>query len=195
MLSQLRPAVVATVLLTFVTGEAYPLVVTGVAKAMPEAAEGSVVRNAAGQVVGSSLIGQSFTQARYLHGRPSGAGANGYDASASSGSNYGPLNEDLAKRVKEQSEAVRAETGQKIVPEEAVTASGSGLDPDISPLYASLQAERIAKARGVSAADVKAIIASQTQGPALGFMGQPRVNVLKVNLALDAKFPAAQPPA
>jgi K+-transporting ATPase ATPase C chain len=148
MLSQLRPALVATALLTLVTGVAYPLVVTGVAKLMPAAAEGSMIKDRAGTVVGSALIGQAFTKPEYLHGRPSGAGTNGYDASASSGSNLGPLNADLAKRTMDGAAAVRAETGQSRVPEDAVTTSGSGLDPDISPLYADLQAARIAKARG-----------------------------------------------
>jgi K+-transporting ATPase ATPase C chain len=194
MLSEIRPAIVATVLFTLLLGVAYPLAITGVSKVVfPYQAGGSLVRGDGGQVIGSALIAQPFVQAQYLHPRPSAAGASGYDASASSGSNYGPLNADLLKRVKADAAAVRASTGHEQIPDDAVTASGSGLDPDISPAYAELQADRIAEARGVPAEAVCKVIADQTQGPVLGFLGQPRVNVLMTNLALDKALPKSKP--
>jgi K+-transporting ATPase ATPase C chain len=189
MLSEIRPAIVSTVLFTLLLGVAYPLAITGVGKlAFPWQAEGSLIRDKSGQVIGSALIGQSFAKPEYLHPRPSAAGA-GYDASNSSGSNYGPLNADLAKRIKGDADALRASTGHQEVPDDAVTTSGSGLDPDISPAYALLQAERVAKARGVSPDEVRAVISAHLDGPFLGFIGQPHVNVLKTNLDLDAKAP------
>lgn len=193
MLSHLRPAVVSMVLFTAVLGLGYPLAVTGIAQAaFPAQANGSlVVEN--GKVVGSGLIAQGFTQPGYLHPRPSAAGK-GYDAAGSSGSNYGPLNEDYAARVKTDADALRGESPAPI-PVDAVTTSGSGLDPDISPANAERQVARIAAARGLAPERVRAIIAAATQGPTLGFLGQPRVNVLQVNLALDAATRTAQRPA
>ncbi|MGR4863844.1 potassium-transporting ATPase subunit KdpC [Caulobacter sp. LARHSG274] len=189
MLSHLRPALVSMGLFTVLLGLAYPLAVTGVAQAaFSHQANGSLVRDDKGVVVGSALIGQAFTEARYLHPRPSAAGT-GYDASASSGSNMGPLNADLAKRVRSDAEALRAENPGAVIPADAVTASGSGLDPDVSPAYARWQAPRIAKARGVPVAGVRTVIEGQVQGRLLGFIGQPRVNVLAVNRALDAQYP------
>lgn len=194
MLSHLRPAIVSMTFFTALLGLAYPLAVTGVAQAaFPAQANGSIIADKAGKPVGSALIGQPFAGAAYLHPRPSAAGE-GYDAAASSGSNYGALNEDYAARVKADADALRAESAAAI-PVDAVTASGSGLDPHISPAYAERQAQRIADARGVTPARVRALIADATEGPTLGFLGQPRVNVLKANLALDARAPAAQPPA
>lgn len=190
MLSQLRPAVVMVALFTLLLGVAYPFAVTGVAQAVfSSQANGSLVRDAQGQVVGSALIGQPFADARYLHPRPSAAG-DGYDASASSGSNLGPLNPDLAERVRTEADALRTETGAAIIPADAVTTSASGLDPHISPAYAGLQAARVAQARGVSVEQVQAVIDQNTDGALLGFIGQPRVNVLLTNRALDARFPA-----
>jgi K+-transporting ATPase ATPase C chain len=190
MLSDIRPALVSTVMFTLLLGVAYPLAITGVAKvAFPYQAGGSLLHDASGQVIGSALIGQGFAKDEYLHPRPSAAGSNGYDASASSGSNYGPLNPDLAKRVKADAAALRASTGHAEIPDDAITTSASGLDPDISPAYARLQAERIAKARGVSADEVSKVIADHVQAPTLGFMGQSRVNVLMTNRALDAALP------
>ncbi len=190
MLREIRPAIVSTLLLTLLLGVAYPLLVTGVAGAVfPYQAGGSLVRDASGRIIGSALIGQGFAKDEYLHPRPSAAGSNGYDASASSGSNYGPLNPDLAKRVAGDAAAVRASTGHPQIPDDAITASGSGLDPDISPAYALLQADRIARVRGADPAKVRALITGQVQPPALGFIGQPRVNVLMTNLALDRAFP------
>ncbi|CAN5328060.1 potassium-transporting ATPase subunit KdpC [soil metagenome] len=190
MLSHLRPAIVSMAMFTALLGLAYPLAVTGVAQAaFPAQANGSLIRDAKGAVVGSALIGQAFAQPGYLHPRPSAAGANGYDASASSGSNMGPLNETLATRIKTDADALRAENPRAVIPADAVTTSGSGLDPDISPAYARFQAPRIAKARGASIATVQAVIDSQVQGRLFGFVGQPRVNVLAVNRVLDARFP------
>ena len=189
MLSHIRPALVSMGLFTALLGLAYPLAVTGVAQAaFPAQANGSLIRDAKGAAVGSALIGQAFAQPGYLHPRPSAAGT-GYDASASSGSNMGPLNEALAKRVKTDADALRAENPGAVIPADAVTASASGLDPDISPAYARFQAPRIAQARGVPLARVEAVIDAQVEGRLLGFIGQPRVNVLAVNRTLDARFP------
>jgi K+-transporting ATPase ATPase C chain len=190
MLSETRPAIVSTVLFTLLLGLLYPLAITGVAKvAFPYQAEGSLIRDRSGQVVGSALIAQAFGKDQYLHPRPSAAGSNGYDASGSSGSNYGPLNADLAKRIKGDAASLRASTGHTEIPDDAITTSGSGLDPDISPPYALLQADRIAKARGVSADEVRKVIAAHVRPPVLGFIGQPAVNVLVTNRALDEAFP------
>jgi K+-transporting ATPase ATPase C chain len=190
MLKALRPAIVMIALFTLLLGVAYPLAVTGVAQAaFPSQANGSLVRDRDGTVRGSALVGQAFAEARYLHPRPSAAGE-GYDASASSGSNLGPMNEDLKTRVAESAAAVRAEDGPGLIPADAVTASASGLDPDISPAYARLQAARVARARGVDVEQVQRIIDQHTERPLLGFIGQPRVNVLMTNRALDARFPA-----
>lgn len=188
MVNSFRPAIVMMALFTLLLGLAYPLAVTGIAQAaFPGQANGSLVRDAGGRVVGSALIGQPFAGATYLHPRPSAAG-DGYDAAASSGSNMGPLNPDLAARVAESAKAIRAEDGPGVIPADAVTTSGSGLDPDVSPAYARLQAARIARARGVSVQQVQTIIDAQTEGAFLGFIGQPRVNVLLTNRALDARF-------
>jgi K+-transporting ATPase ATPase C chain len=192
MLSEIRPAIVSTVLFTLLLGVAYPLAITGISKvAFPFQAEGSLLHDASGKVIGSALIGQNFAKSEYLHPRPSAAGNNGYDASNSSGSNYGPLSSDLAKRVKGDAAALRASTGRQEIPDDAITTSGSGLDPDISPAYALLQADRIAKARGLSPDAVRTVIGAHVEQPFLGFIGQPHVNVLKTNLALDAKAPKA----
>ena len=194
MLSQIRPAIVSMIFFTALLGLGYPLAVTGVAQAVfPAQAHGSLVTDRAGRTVGSGLIAQGFSQPGYLHPRPSAAGK-GYDAAASSGSNYGPMNPDYAARVKADAGALKAES-KAAIPVDAVTASGSGLDPDISPAYAERQVQRIADARGVTPARVQAVLLASTTGPTLGFLGQPRVNVLKANLALDARFPAAHPPA
>lgn len=189
MISHLRPALVSMGLFTILLGLAYPLAITGVAQAaFPAQAGGSLVRDAHGQVVGSELIGQVFTKPGYLHGRPSAAG-NGYDASASSGSNMGPLNDKLIEREKTDADALRAEFPGAVIPADAVTTSGSGLDPDISPAYARLQASRIAAARNAPRGEVLGMIDAAIKPPLLGFVGQPRVNVLDVNRALDARFP------
>jgi len=190
MLSQLRPAIVSTLFFTLLLGVGYPLAVTGIGQlAFPAQAGGSLIRDATGQVVGSALIAQNFSKPQYLHPRPSAAGADGYDASGSSGSNLGPLNPDLAKRVAESTKGLQGE-GAGLVPADAVTTSGSGLDPEISPANAQRQAARVAAARGVPVGEVERAIAAHTNGPWLGVFGQPRVNVLQTNLALDAEAPA-----
>lgn len=194
MFAQIRPAIVATLFFTLLLGVGYPLVVTGVAQvAFPAQAGGSLIRDAKGQVIGSALIAQNFAKPQYLHPRPSAAGTDGYDASGSSGSNYGPLNPDLAKRVAKDTAGLQSE-GAGPVPADAVTTSGSGLDPDISPANAHRQAARVAAARGIPVADVERAIAANTKAPWLGVFGQPAVNVLKTNLALDATSPARPAP-
>lgn len=190
-MSHLRPAIVMVALFTLLLGLAYPLGITGLAQAVfPSQANGSLIRDADGTVRGSALIGQPFAKARYLHPRPSAAG-DGYDAAASSGSNYGPLNADLAARVAADADALRAEANGAAIPADAVTASSSGLDPDISPAYARLQAPRVAWARGMTVQEVQAVIDAHTAQPVLGFIGQPTVNVLTTNRALDQRAPAA----
>ncbi|MFJ4076677.1 potassium-transporting ATPase subunit KdpC [Curtobacterium sp. NPDC089991] len=191
--STVRSAGVAirlTLLATVVLGVGYPLAVWGVGQGVfHEQANGSEVTDSSGAVVGSSLIGQSFSgkQAdRWFQSRPSAAGEDGYDAGASSGSNLGPNNPDLLKAVKERQQAVAKADGVSVseVPADAVTASGSGLDPDISPAYAAQQVARVAAARGVSEDTVRQLVASHTESRQLGFLGEPVVNVLALNLAL-----------
>jgi len=195
MLSAIRPAIVSTVFFTLLLGLGYPLAVTEAARALtPFQANGSLIRDKSGQIIGSALIAQGFTKPEYLHPRPSAAGK-GYDATSSGGSNLGPLNPDLIKRVKTDTDALRKEDGATVIPADAVTTSGSGLDPDVSPANAHMQAARIALARGVDKAEVQAVIDQNTTGPTWGFLGQPRVNVLKVNLALDARYPVGHVPA
>lgn len=193
MTSHLRPAIVSMVFFSLLLGLAYPLGVTGLAQALfPAQAGGSLIRNASGVVVGSQWIGQNFKGEAYLRPRPSAAGKDGYDASSSSGSNLGPLNEDLAARIKAEAETLRAEAAGPI-PVDAVTASASGLDPHISPAYAARQVARIAAARKIEPAEVLALIAANTEGSTFGLLGEPRVNVLAVNIALDARHPRPQP--
>ena len=187
MFAQLRPALVMIVGLTVLTGLAYPLAMTGLAGLLfPHQAHGSlVVRD--GVVVGSSLIGQAFTTDRYFHGRPSAAGASGYDAAASSGSNLGPLSAKLIERVKADADRLRGE-GMASLPGDAVTASASGLDPHISPDFAALQVNRVAMARQVPTERVAAIVNQSIEDRFLGLIGEPRVNVLKLNMALDVQL-------
>jgi K+-transporting ATPase ATPase C chain len=191
MLSEIRPALVSTVLFTLLLGLGYPLLVTGVSEvAFPFQANGSLITDKSGHVIGSALIAQGFAKDEYLHPRPSAAG-NGYDPTSSGGSNYGPLSSDLAKRIAGDAAALRASTGHQEIPDDAITTSGSGLDPDISPAYADLQVDRIAKARGASADAVRQLVDSHVEQPFLGFIGQPHVNVLMTNRALDATLPKA----
>jgi potassium-transporting ATPase KdpC subunit len=191
MLQQLAPALRMTVLLTVLTGLIYPAVVTGLCQVLfRHQANGSLlVQN--GQTVGSLLLGQNFTRPEYFHPRPSAAGNDGYDPTASSGSNLGPTSQKLYDRVKGSAEQFRKDnpdyTGP--IPADALTASGSGLDPQISVANASAQAARVAKARGLSRSMIDSLIASTTEGRDLGFLGEPRVNVLKLNLELDRQFP------
>ena len=191
MLSEIRPAIVSTVLLTLLLGLGYPLAITGISQvAFPYQANGSLVTDKAGHVVGSALIAQAFAKDEYLHPRPSAAG-NGYDPTSSGGSNYGPLDPALAKRVAGDADALRKSTGHPQIPDDAITTSASGLDPDISPAYADLQADRIAKARGASPDAVRKVISDHVEQPFLGFIGQPHVNVLMTNRALDGALPKA----
>lgn len=183
--SIIRPAVVLMLLFTALTGIVYPLLVTGIAQvAMSSSANGSLIKRD-GRTVGSALIGQSFTSDRYVHGRPSAAGEKGYDAQASSGSNLGPLSKKLIDRV-EASVAELREAGASTIPVDAVTTSASGLDPHISPAYAALQIELVARARNVAVDRVRTIVDQNVERPFLGTIGEARVNVLLLNLALDA---------
>jgi potassium-transporting ATPase KdpC subunit len=182
--SSLRPALAMTAAFTILLGVAYPLAVTGVAQlAFPAQANGSIV-TVGDKAVGSALIGQNFASDRYFHGRPSAAGK-GYDATASSGSNYGPTSKALADRVTADVATARKASPGTPIPADLVTASGSGLDPDLSPDAALFQVESVAKARSLDPAKVKALVAAQTADPFLGFIGERRVNVLALNLALD----------
>jgi K+-transporting ATPase ATPase C chain len=189
MLQHIRPAIVTTVLFTLLLGLAYPLAMTGVAGIIfPHQAGGSLLKDARGQVIGSSLIAQSFAKPGYLHPRPSAAG-NGYDPMNSGGSNLGPLDKKLIARVKSDGASIKKENGVELVPADAVTTSASGLDPDVSPQNAQMQAPRIALSRGVTAAEIQGLINAHTVPPLFGFIGQPTVNVLVVNRALDARYP------
>ena len=189
LIRQLRPAILVLAVFTFVAGIVYPLVATGVGQlAFNDKVNGSLIERD-GTVVGSELLGQNFTADTYFHPRPSAAGADGYDGSASSGSNLGPLNPDLLQAVQDRVTAYREENGladDQLVPVDAVTASGSGLDPDISVANARLQAQRVAIARGFSLDDVNQLIEDNTDGRTFAVLGVPGVNVLKLNLALDA---------
>jgi K+-transporting ATPase ATPase C chain len=190
MFKQLVPAFKMTALLTVVTGLLYPGVVTGVCQVLfRDKADGSlIVRN--GEVRGSTLLGQNFAKPEYFHTRPSAAGSDGYDPTASSGSNYGPTNQKLFDRMKASSEQFRKENPdyQGTIPADAITASGSGLDPDISIANAEAQAARVAKARGVAADQIEQLIAARTESRDLGLLGEPRVNAVTLNLQLDRQF-------
>ena len=193
MSTHIRPALVLTLLLCAITGLVYPGLVTGLAQLLfPWQAHGSLVR-ANGRVVGSALIGQPFSRPEYFHPRPSAAGA-GYDATASGGTNRGPTDRKLADTLVAGAVAAAIREDGAVpghVPSDMATASGSGLDPDISPANAGLQVARVARARGVPADEIRAVLARHTAGRQLGFLGESRVNVLLLNLALDSLAPLA----
>lgn len=187
----LRPAFVLLLLLTLATGVVYPLATTGLAQLLfPHQANGSLIERG-GHVVGSALIGQGFSGARYFHPRPSAAGK-GYDASASSGSNLGPTSKSLIARLGADEKTVRAAYGNGPIPADLITASASGLDPDISPASAAFQAASVARARKLPLEAVRNAVAEATSPRDLGVLGEPRVNVLKLNLALDRMSAAAR---
>lgn len=191
MKKQLIQATLFTLVTTVIFGLAYPLVVTGLSQWLfPRQANGSlIVKN--GQVIGSQLIGQTFTGDKYFHPRPSAAGA-GYDPTQSGGSNLGPTNQALITRVQQDVAKLQQENPRVPIPADMVTTSGSGLDPDISPASADFQVPRVAKARGISPDELRRIVARHTQQRQFGLFGEARVNVLELNLDLDATFPAKQ---
>ena len=191
MKKNLITAILMTVVTTILLGLGYPLVVTGLAHLWPDKANGQLIKRN-GVNVGSRIIAQPFTGAGYFHPRPSAAG-NGYDPTNSSGSNYGPTNQKLVDRVKDSVAALQAENPGKPIPVDLVTASGSGLDPHISPAGAEFQVPRVAKARDISESDLLKLVHEHTEGRTFGFLGEPRVNVLELNLALDDKFPMKTP--
>ena len=197
MLKEIRPAIILLLALTLITGLAYPLAITAVAGVIfPKQAEGSLIEKD-GKVVGSALIGQEFKDDKYFHGRPSATTTADpadatktvpapYNAANSSGSNLGPTSKALSDRIKEDDDKLKAENPSMPVPVDLVTTSGSGLDPDISPEAALFQVPRVAKARNMPEDRVRQIVADKTEGRLAGFLGEPRVNVLALNLALDA---------
>jgi K+-transporting ATPase ATPase C chain len=191
----MRKNLVTAILMTFVTtvllGLAYPLAVTALARLLfPERADGQLIKRVDGTIVGSRIIGQPFSSPGYFRARPSAAGAAGYDAGASTGSNYGPTNRKLFERVRADVERARAENAGVPVPVDLVTASASGLDPHISPATAEFQLPRVARERGVGEEEVRRVVAAHTEGRQFGLLGEPVVNVLELNLDLDERMPS-----
>lgn len=191
MWSQISPGIRINIFLTLLLGIAYPLAITGICQVVfPRQANGSLITHG-DKVIGSELIGQNFTKPEYFQPRPSGAGNDGYDATSSGASNYGPTNQKLIDRVKASVEKFRKENPdyQGPIPADLVTMSGSGLDPHLSPDSTHAQVPRVAKARGISTDQLNQLVAQFTEQPDLGLLGEARVNVLKLNLALDEQFP------
>ena len=189
-MKNLITAVLMTAVTTVLLGLIYPLVVTGLAQAIfPDKANGQLIRRADGTLLGSRIIGQPFTSPGYFRPRPSAAGAAGYDAGASAASNYGPTNQKLIDRVKADVGVLQAENPGKPVPIDLVTTSASGLDPHISPAAAEFQIPRVARERGLTEDEVRVLVSAHTGGRQLGFLGEPVVNVLTLNLALDERKP------
>ena len=189
MKKNLITAILMTIATTILLGIIYPLVVTGLAKVMfPKQANGQLIERD-GKVIGSRIIGQPFTGAAYFHPRPSAAGNNGYDAANSGGSNLGPTNQKLIDRVKQDVATLQAENPGQPVPIDLVTTSASGFDPHITPAAAEFQAPRVARERGLREDEVRRLIAKHTESRQLGFLGEPRVNVLELNLDLDSSHP------
>jgi K+-transporting ATPase ATPase C chain len=179
-----------TLATTVLLGIIYPLAVTGLAQVIfPRQANGELIRKSDGKIVGSSLIGQPFTSAGYFHSRPSAAGPAGYDPMASGGSNLGPTNKALLDRVSASVQGLQAENPAAGIPVDLATASGSGLDPHISPASADFQVPRVARERGMSEAEVRAVLREHSEDRQIGFLGEPRVNVLELNLDLDSRHP------
>ena len=186
-MKEIRPAILMLLLFTIICGGIYPAVVTGLAWAFfPKQARGSFLTDGKNREVGSSLIGQPFSDAKYFWGRPSASSDFGYNPMGSGGSNAGPTNPDFLKSVADRVKTLRDSGVTGSIPADLVEASASGLDPHISPESAALQVARVAKARGLGEAQLTGLIAAHTEEPQLGFLGEPRVNVLKLNLALDA---------
>jgi potassium-transporting ATPase KdpC subunit len=190
MKKNLLTAILMTIVTTILFGLIYPLVVTGLAQVIfPDKANGQLIRRADGVVIGSRIIGQPFSGPGYFHSRPSAAGSAGYDAGASGASNLGPTNKILIERIKGDVEKLQAENPGKPVPIDLVTTSASGLDPHITPAAAEFQIPRVARERGLSESDVRQVVAAHTEGRQFGFLGEPRVNVLELNLDLDTRKP------
>ena len=182
-----------TIVTTVLLGLVYPLVVTGLAQVIfPEQANGQLIRRGDGTIIGSRIIGQPFSGPGYFHSRPSAAGVAGYDAGASSGSNLGPTNQKLIERVKADVERLKPENPGKPIPIDLVTTSGSGLDPHISPAAAEFQIPRLMRERQLSEPEVRQFIAAHTEGRQFGFLGEPRVNVLELNIDLDNRKPMSK---
>lgn len=189
MKKNLMTSIMMTVVTTVLLGLIYPFIVLSFARAWPDKANGQLIARD-GVVIGSRIIAQPFTAPQYFHPRPSAAGNNGYDATSSGGTNWGPTNQKLIDRVKSDVSVLHAENPSQPIPVDLVTASASGLDPDITPAAAEFQVPRVAKARSVSERQIRDLVRQHTQPRQFGFLGEPRINVLELNLALDSQYPA-----